>query len=46
MRTCSSRDDSLGVKVCEEEAVDQGGFPESRFTFKQQNQSVTRKRTS
>lgn len=34
--TCCSRDDSLGVKVSEEQAVDQGGFSKSRFTFGQQ----------
>ena len=31
--TCCSGDDSLRVKVSEEEAVDQGGFSKSRFTF-------------
>ncbi len=31
--TCCSRDDSLRVKVSEEQAVDQGGFSKSRFTF-------------
>lgn len=34
--TCSSRDDSLRVKVSEEEAVDQRGFSKSRFTFGQE----------
>lgn len=32
--TCCSRNDSLRVQVSEEEAVDQGGFSKSRFTFR------------
>lgn len=31
--TCSSGDDSLRVEVSQEEAVNQGGFPKSRFPF-------------
>lgn len=31
--TCCSGDDSLRVKVSEEQAVDQGRFSEPRFTF-------------
>lgn len=43
--TCSSRDDSLGVKVSEEKAVDQCGFSKSRFTFGQEKkiqESITK----